>query len=184
MRAITGDALTTFAPCAISRGLVVLGLLLCGCGSGTSTSGPSSAPSSQSTGASSTSSPPPGGGAASIPLASLIPDPRLKAVQFATAVGPDGAAQNPTTTFHASSDRRIIAVLSLGDVAVGTSLGFIRYLDGKLVDSRTSSVAKRAAYFYFEFTALPGKQFTPGQYLLRLYVDGRATAEAGFLLVA
>jgi hypothetical protein len=111
--------------------------------------------------------------------AALTADSRIKSVQFATAIAPDGGPQNPTTTFHATTDSKIIAVIAL-DVPVGTQLSFIRYIGGAYVDSRTAVVPKPAKYFYFEFTAATGKTFTPGQYRLRLYVDGHATTEVGY----
>jgi hypothetical protein len=116
-------------------------------------------------------------------LASLHPDPRLATVQFAAGLAPDGTPQSPTTTFHAQSDRKIVAALKLNGVPPGTQLSFIRYLDGKFVDTRSATVAKPAAWFYFEFTAAPGKQFTVGHYMLRLYIDGHASAEAEYSVV-
>jgi hypothetical protein len=116
-------------------------------------------------------------------LSTLHPDPRVAAVQFASALAPDGSPQNPTTTFHAQSDQKIIAALRLNSLPPGTKLSFIRHLDGKYVDTRTATVAKQAAWFYFEFTAAAGKQFSTGHYMLRLYIDGRASAEAEYSVV-
>jgi hypothetical protein len=110
------------------------------------------------------------------------PGSPLAGVTFGTAIASDGTAQNRASTFHAASDSRIVAVVTLRDVPAGSTIGFIRYLDGKLVGSKIATLARRARYFYFEFTA-QAKGFTRGEYRLRLYVNGHFAAEAAYRVV-
>jgi hypothetical protein len=102
---------------------------------------------------------------------------------MASSLAPNGSAADPRTTFNSASDRKIIAVLDVRTLPPATKLSFIRYLDGKFVNSRSATIQKKADYFYFEFVADPGKNLTPGKYRLRLYVNGAAAGEVAYQVV-
>ncbi len=91
-----------------------------------------------------------------------------------TKLAPDGSPTAPAATFDGRET--VIAVLTLNDLAPGTKLSYVRYLDGKFVDSKSANLKDKARYFYFRFSPNPGARLTPGHYLLRLYVsDSRVT---------
>ncbi|GAC1373356.1 MAG: hypothetical protein NVSMB32_16960 [Actinomycetota bacterium] len=104
----------------------------------------------------------------------------ITAVQMAPATGPDGSASGPRTVFDAAQDRKIVAVLTLSNLPAGTVISYVRYLDDKYVNAKSSTLHKTSKYFYFEFSALPGKTFTPGHYRLRLYVNQQPALETGY----
>jgi hypothetical protein len=101
----------------------------------------------------------------------------ITGAQMARLLAADGSAQSPTDVFQSATDRRILAVMSLANLPAGTKISYVRHLDGKYVDTRSAVLAKASKYMYFEFNALPGKNFTPGHYVLRLYVNEAAAWE-------
>jgi hypothetical protein len=107
----------------------------------------------------------------------------VTAVQIAADIAPDGSARDARTVFHASSDHRVVAVLSLAGLKAGTRVSFVRWLDGRFLDTRGSALQGSPSHFYFEFTAAAGKPLTPGTYRLRIYVDGAAAAETSYQVV-
>jgi hypothetical protein len=104
----------------------------------------------------------------------------LTAVQMATAVAPDGSASGERAAFDSTRDRKIVAVLSLSNLPAGTTISYVRYLGDKYVNAKSSTLLKTSKYFYFEFTALPGRNFTPGHYRLRLYVNQHPAVETSY----
>jgi hypothetical protein len=96
---------------------------------------------------------------------------------MATDTQRDGSAAKPVLEFHRLTDRKIIAVLTLRGLTAGTKLSYVRYLDGKYVDSKSSLVVGSAKHFYFTFTAVTGESFVAGTYRLRLYVNEHASRE-------
>jgi hypothetical protein len=107
----------------------------------------------------------------------------VTAVQTAADIASDGSAVDTRNVFHASSDHRVVAVLSVSGLRAGTKISFVRWLDGRFVDTRSAALAGISSHFYFEFTAAPGKTIHPGTYRLRLYVDGSAAAETTYQVV-
>ncbi len=107
----------------------------------------------------------------------------VTAVQTAADIASDGSAVDTRNVFHASSDHRVVAVLSVSGLKAGTRISFVRWLDGRFVDTRSAALAGISSHFYFEFTAAPGKTIHPGTYRLRLYVDGSAAAETTYQVV-
>ena len=99
---------------------------------------------------------------------------------MATSLAPDGSADAPTTTFDHNRDRKLIVVLTLANLRPGTKLSYVRYLDGKYVDSKSALTVGNARRFYFEFTAPAGQGLTAGLYRLRLYVAEHAVGEVGY----
>lgn len=76
-----------------------------------------------------------------------------------------------------------MAVIALAKLPAGTKISYIRYLDGKFANSKSAVLKKAAKYFYFKFTAVPGKSIAKGQYRLRVYVNGRAAWESIYKVV-
>jgi hypothetical protein len=99
---------------------------------------------------------------------------------MARLLAADGSAQSPTDVFQSATDRRIFAVVNLANLPARTRISYVRYLDGRYVDTRTTVLARTSKSMYFEFTALPGKNFTPGHYRLRLYVNDAAAWETTY----
>jgi len=97
-----------------------------------------------------------------------------------TATAPDGSAQAPRSTFDSTKERKIIAVISLANLDPGTKISYVRYIDDKFVNSKSSVLKKKAKFFYFEYTARSGKNFTKGHYRLRLYVNQKAAWETTY----
>jgi hypothetical protein len=104
-------------------------------------------------------------------------------VEMATATKPDGSAASPTTEFHRQTDRKIIAVVTVQDLPAGTKLSYVRYLDGKFVDSKSAVVGAGARHFYFTFAAVTGQSFAAGTYRLRLYVNERTSGEVVYRVI-
>lgn len=102
---------------------------------------------------------------------------------MAGGVDATGTPQQPGSTFHASSDRTVVAVLRLADLPAGTKLSYVRYLDDKFVDSKTSTLAKTSKSFFFTFTAQSGKNLATGHYRLRLYVNEQAAWEVLYQVI-
>lgn len=107
----------------------------------------------------------------------------ILAVATAAQLSPDGSASAPRDVFRADTDRRVIVVLTLSHLPAGTKISFVRWLDGKFVDTKTATLRRAAAHVYFEFTAVPGKTLTVGSYRVRLYVNGTAAAETMYRVV-
>ncbi|GAC1411835.1 MAG: hypothetical protein NVSMB57_06990 [Actinomycetota bacterium] len=172
----TKDRATAFARILLVTSLAIA---LASCSSGTK-KGQKPSSSSPTTVASST------GEATSGPVATLPGEKKgtgIKAVQMATVIAKDGSAKDPRSTFHTGSDRTIIAVISIAKLPAKTKLSYIRYLNGRFVNSKSAELKKPAKYFYFKFTALPGKSLSKGHYRLRLYVNGHATWEVSYNIV-
>jgi hypothetical protein len=158
-----------------------LAALLCGCGATTQAApGPTQQPSAQAMSGSPSATVAAGSPA---PAPSPTPPPGVNprlgitGAQTARLLNADGSAQGATDVFQSATDRKIMAVISLANLPAGTKISYVRYLDGKYVDSRSAVLAKRSKYMYFDFTVLPGKTFTPGHYRLRLYVNEAAAWE-------
>ncbi len=178
----------------ISAALAALAAFLCGCGATT----PAAPRPTQQVATHATSGSPspsaavlnpvgsPAAAPSSTPAGSATPPPGIDTrlgitgAQTARLLAPDGSAQGATGVFQSATDRRIVAVVSLANLPAGTRMSYLRYLDGRYVDSRSAVLAKTAKHMYFEFTALPGRTFTPGHYRLRLYVNGAAAWETAY----
>jgi hypothetical protein len=118
-----------------------------------------------------------------VPPRALNANLGVTAVQTAADIAPDGSPRDARNVFHATTDHRVVAVLSVSGLKAGTKISFVRWLDGKFVDTRGAALRGTSSHFYFEFTAAPGKTIHPGTYRLRLYVDGKAAAETSYQVV-
>lgn len=98
----------------------------------------------------------------------------LKAV-MSRSIDAKGNATGIATTFNAKTDKIIYAVLALENATKNTKLSYVRYLNGKYVDSKVALASKDGiANFYFAFEKGIG-DYPKGIYTLNLYVNGRHT---------
>lgn len=113
----------------------------------------------------------------SSPLATQIPanTPTITKAVMSKSIDAQGNATNITTTFNAKTDKIVYAVLSLKNIAKNTKLSYVRYLNGKYVDSKVAVPTKdNISTFYFSFEKGIG-DYPKGTYTLNLYVNGRHT---------
>ncbi len=87
-----------------------------------------------------------------------------------------GNATGETTTFDAKTDKIVYVVLTLKNAIKSTKLSYVRYLNGKYIDSKVAQPSKDGVTnFYFTFEKGIG-DYPKGTYNVKLYVDGqRAT---------
>ena len=94
-------------------------------------------------------------------------------VQMSTGITTSGAALNPSVTFTPTVPT-IYAVLSLKNATQRTQLSYIRYYNGKYVDSKVSHPSVNSAkYFHFDWKLNVGQTRNAGNYSLVFYVDGK-----------
>ncbi len=96
----------------------------------------------------------------------------VKAV-ISGSIDTKGNATGKATSFNAKTDKVIYAVLTLKNVTKNTKLSYVRYLNGKYVDSKVALPTKDGiTNFYFAFEKGIG-DYPKGAYTLKLYVNGR-----------
>lgn len=113
------------------------------------------------------------------------PQPIIKTVQstdkaeitdavVATSVDKDGKAVNPTDVFNSKKDTSIYVVGSLKDVPKGAKVEYVRYLNGKYLDSKVGTISKDGErYFSFVWTTKTAANAHPeGIYTVKLYLNG------------
>jgi hypothetical protein len=101
------------------------------------------------------------------------------------AANPEKAALSPsisraTSTTAATAyglEASPSTVLSLQGLPGGTKLSYVRYLDGKFIDSKSAVIGAGANHFYSTFAAVTGQSLAAGTYRLRLYVNEHASRE-------
>lgn len=92
---------------------------------------------------------------------------------MSTGLATSGAALKPNTVFSPTA-ATLYAVLSLKNATRRTQLSYIRYYEGKYVDSKVSHPSKDGAkYFHFDWALNAGKTRKIGNYSLVFYVDGK-----------
>ena len=93
--------------------------------------------------------------------------------QMSSGLSASGAALNPSTTFSPTAPT-LYAVLSLKNATQRTQLSYIRYYNGKYVDSKVSHPSVSGAkYFHFDWKLNAGQTRNAGNYSLVFYVDGK-----------
>ncbi len=98
---------------------------------------------------------------------------QILGVQMSTNLATSGAALNPSTTFSPTTPT-LYAVLSLKNATRRTQLSYVRYYEGKYVDSKVSHPSKDGAnYFHFDWALNVGKTRKVGNYSLVFYIDGK-----------
>ena len=98
----------------------------------------------------------------------------VKAV-MSRSVDAAGNATGVATTFSTKTDKIVYAVLTLKNATRNTKLSYVRYLNGKYIDSKVAQPSKDGiTNFYFTFEKGIG-DYPKGSYALNLYVDGKRT---------
>lgn len=98
----------------------------------------------------------------------------VKAV-MSRGIDAKGNATGVATTFSAKTDKIVYAVLTLKNVAKSTKLSYVRYLNGKYVDSKVAQPTKDGiTTFYFAFEKGVG-DYPKGTYTLKLYINGKSS---------
>ena len=99
--------------------------------------------------------------------------PTISSVLLSTALTTSGSAVSPTTTFSPTTPT-VYAVLSLKNVTVRTQLSYVRYYEGKYVDSKVSHPStNNIKNFHFSWILNAGQTRKVGNYSLVFYVDGK-----------
>jgi len=97
----------------------------------------------------------------------------ITGIQMSTGLAASGAALNTSTTFSPTAPT-LYAVLSLKNATQRTQLSYIRYYNGKYVDSKVSHPSVSGAkYFHFDWKLNAGQTRNVGNYSLVFYVDGK-----------
>ncbi len=98
---------------------------------------------------------------------------QIVSAQMSTALAANGTALKPSTVFSPTTPT-LYAVLTLKNAKQLTQLSYIRYYEGKYVDSKVSHPSKDGAvYFHFDWALNAGKTRKVGNYSLVFYVDGK-----------
>lgn len=123
----------------------------------------------------------------------LLPQTNLPASQTPTAaptivkavasrsIDAKGNATGEATTFNATTDKIVYVVLTLQNATTKTKLSYIRYLNGKYVNSKVAQPSKDGVTnFYFTFEKGIG-DYPRGTYTVKLYVDGRSATSVTYV---
>ena len=108
--------------------------------------------------------------------------PAISGVLMSTALTTSGAAVSPTTTFSPTTPT-VYAVLSLKNATARTQLSYIRYYEGKYVDSKVSHPSiNNVKYFHFSWILKAGQTRKAGNYSLVFYVDGKKVSTMNYAI--
>ncbi len=106
----------------------------------------------------------------------VAPRPLITAVALSASISTSTTsirALNPTTVFTPRTND-IFAVLTLKNATQRTQLSYIRYYEGKYVESNVSHPTKVGTKnFYFQWALKAGRTRKAGNYTLAFYVDGK-----------
>lgn len=99
---------------------------------------------------------------------------QIKEAAAATSIDKDGKAINTNDSFNAKTDKSIYVVATLDNVAKGSKIEYVRYLNGKYLDSKIATIAKdNLKYYSFVWTSKTTKNEHPaGIYMVKLYLNG------------
>ncbi len=119
------------------------------------------------------------------PVPQPVPKPIVKTIQpadraqitdavAATSIDKSGKAVNPTDTFNSKKDTAIYVVGALKNVPKGAKVEYVRYLNGKYLDSKVATVDQNGKkYFSFVWTTKTANNAHPdGVYTVKLYLNG------------
>lgn len=106
---------------------------------------------------------------------------RITKVAMSRSVDAQGNATGETSMFDVKKDKVIYAVLSLQNVTKKTQLGYVRYLNGKYVDSKVAFPSRdNMGSFYFTFEKGLGK-YPKGNYTIVTYVNGQRSVKVDYV---
>ncbi len=92
-----------------------------------------------------------------------------------------GNATGVATIFNTKIDKIVYAVLTLKNATKNTKLSYVRYLNGKYVDSKVALASKDGVTnFYFAFEKGIG-DYPKGAYALNLYVNGKKAQSLSYV---
>ncbi len=104
-------------------------------------------------------------------------------LQMSSGLATSGAALKSVATFSTTVPT-IYAVLSLKNATQRTQLSYIRYYNGKYVDSKVSHPSKDGAkYFHFNWVLNAGQTRNIGNYALVFYVDGKKAQTINYSVI-
>ena len=103
-------------------------------------------------------------------------------VTMGTVLGTNGSVGGASTTF-APTTKVIYAGLAVKNVTMRTQLSYVRYYNGKYVDSKVSHPSKDGVpYFHFAWTLNLGQTRKIGNYALTFYVNGKKAQTATYAI--
>ncbi len=106
----------------------------------------------------------------------------ITSAAMSTKLAASGASLQPKTVFS-STDPVIYAVLTVQNVTPYTELSYVRYFNGKYVDSKVSHPTQNGIkYFHFDWTLLSGKTHKTGSYTLNFYVNGKKAQNVKYVI--
>ncbi len=104
----------------------------------------------------------------------------IKAV-MSKSIDAKGNATGAVISFNAKTDKIVYAVFTLERTTKNTKLSYVRYLNGKYVDSKVVILTKDGiTTFYFAFEKGIG-DYPKGTYTLKLYVNGRYSQSLAYV---
>ncbi len=93
-----------------------------------------------------------------------------------------GEVVKPTTAFSPAI-ANIYSVLPVKDVTRRTQISYIRYFEGKYVDSRVSHPTKSGIQnFHFQWSLKSGKTRKAGNYTIVFYVNGKKSQSVEYVI--
>lgn len=110
---------------------------------------------------------------ATTPTTTAVKAQITKAVA-ATSIDKDGKAINPSDSFNAKTDKSIYVIGTLESVPKTSKIEYVRYLNGKYLDSKIATITKDGLKYYsFVWTSKSSKSEHPvGVYTVKLYLNG------------
>jgi len=105
----------------------------------------------------------------------------ITSVLTASALDPQGKAVAPATTF-AKTDNNIYLSLTLNKPKIGTKIEYIRYLNGKYLDSGADKILRPNVINTSFIWSLkkPGATHLPGNYRVKVYTNGVFEKETSY----
>lgn len=122
----------------------------------------------------------PGSPTTQTPAAS-VNAPSIERAVMSRSIDAKGNATGEATTFSATNDKIVYAVLYLKNISKGTTLSYTRYLNGKYIDSKVAvASADGIVNFHFSFEKGIGN-YPTGSYMLNLYVNGKKSQSVSYI---
>lgn len=111
-----------------------------------------------------------------------VAKPSITSVTMSDAINTSGLAVGSKSVF-APTTKNIYAVLTLKNAVQRTQLSYVRYFNGKYVDSKVSHPSKDGVKnFHFQWTLNVGETRKAGTYRLVFYVNGAKSRETSYVI--
>jgi hypothetical protein len=109
---------------------------------------------------------------------------QIKEAVAATSIDKDGKGINPSDSFNAKTDKSIYVIGTLEGVSKGSKIEYVRYLNGKYLDSKIATIAKdNLSYYSFVWTSKTTKNEHPvGVYTVKLYLNGNVNEAITYII--